>query len=257
MGGAILHGVIKGGVEPAGIVIYDVHEETLKRRSHTYNVRAAKTQAEAVRGADVVVMAVKPYQIVETLREVGGAGRPIFVSVAAGVSLQTMEQELGDGAKVVRVMPNTPATVGEAMTAVCRGKNVSDRELESVCGIFELFGKSAVVGEGLINVSAGIGGCAPAYVYMFIEALADAGVLHGLARADAYTFAAQSVMGAAKMVLETGAHPGELKDAVCSAGGATIEAVAALERNAFRGIVTDAVTAAVDKMHRMGNTTKV
>jgi len=171
---------------------------------------------------------------------------PLFISVAAGVTIADMETG-GEDIRVVRTMPNTPAVVGEAMTAICGGSSTNDADLAAACEIFGMFGKTAVVDEGLLEAVAGISGCAPAYVYMFIEALADAGVLHGMPRKDSYTFAAQAVLGAAKMVLETGHHPGALKDAVCSPGGATIEAVAELERQGFRGAVIDAVDAAVHK----------
>ncbi len=153
----------------------------------------------------------------------------IIVSIAAGKTIAAIEKAFGKEIKLVRAMPNTPALVGEAMSALCVNAHVTEAELSEVQAIFNSFGKAEVVPEASLTP---LWACPvpPAYVYLFIEAMADAAVADGMPRAQAYKFAAQSVYGAAKMVLETGRHPGELKDAVCSPGGTTIEAVAALER---------------------------
>ena len=148
-------------------------------------------------------------------------------------------------------MPNTPAMVGEAMSALCPNENVTDDEVCVVKEIFESFGVAEVVSEALIDAVIGISGSSPAYVYMFIEAMADAAVIGGMPRAKAYTFAAQAVLGSAKMVLETGIHPGQLKDMVCSPGGTTIEAVAELERQGMRSAVIEAVKVCMDKSRKM------
>ncbi|MCL2616807.1 MAG: pyrroline-5-carboxylate reductase [Defluviitaleaceae bacterium] len=254
MGGAILQGVLAGGMPASQISIFDTNEDMLSRQAQAYGVHSAPSAAELAKHCDIVIIAVKPYGVASLLRDLASSAadtRTIYVSVAAGVTIADMEGALGSGAIAVRTMPNTPAAVGEAMTAVCAGANVSAQDLELVREVLGLFGKTVVLGEHLLEAATGISGCAPAYVYLFIEALADAGVMHGLSRADAYTFAAQAVLGAGKMVLESGRHPGALKDAVCSPGGPTITAIAALERSGFRGAVINAVDAAVDKAVRM------
>ena len=148
-------------------------------------------------------------------------------------------------------MPNTPALVVEAMSAVCFNTNMTENDKKIVLDMLRSFGKAEVVPESMMDAVVGVSGSSPAYVYMFIEAMADAAVMHGMPRAQAYTFAAQSVLGAAKMVLETGKHPGELKDNVCSPGGTTIEAVAALEQNGLRAAVIDAIDVCVKKSQEM------
>ena len=171
----------------------------------------------------------------------------MIVSIAAGKTIAAIEDSFGKPVKLVRAMPNTPALVGEAMSALCVNQNVTPEELKEVQALFNSFGKSEVISESLIGVS----GSSPAYVYMFIEAMADAAVADGMPRAQAYKFAAQSVYGSAKMVLETGKHPGELKDAVCSPAGTTIEAVAALEAGGFRNTVISAQRACSQKSRDM------
>jgi len=246
MGGAILDGILAEGVAPEQVFVYDTDSERVAQAVGR-GVKAAKSVKDIAINCDIIILAVKPGKIVSAIQDLNNKDKlPLFISVAAGVTIADMETG-GEDIRVVRTMPNTPAVVGEAMTAICGGSGTNDADLAAACEIFGMFGKTAVVDEGLLEAVAGISGCAPAYVYMFIEALADAGVLHGMPRKDSYTFAAQAVLGAAKMVLETGHHPGALKDAVCSPGGATIEAVAELERQGFRGAVIDAVDAAVHK----------
>ena len=161
------------------------------------------------------------------------------------------EIEARDDVKVVRAMPNTPALIGEGMSALCANDLVTAEELTEVKSFFDSFGKSEIVPESLMDAVVGVSGSSPAYVYLFIEAMADAAVADGMPRSQAYKFAAQSVLGAAKMVLETGKHPGELKDAVCSPGGTTIEAVQALEAGGFRNTVITAQRTCSKKSHDM------
>ena len=148
-------------------------------------------------------------------------------------------------------MPNTPALVMEGCTGICAGADVTEEELERIVGLMEAFGKASVVPERLMDVVVGVSGSSPAYVFMFIEAMADEAVAAGMPRKQAYEFAAQSVLGSAKMVLETGKHPGELKDMVCSPGGTTIEAVKVLEEKGFRAAVMDAMEACIEKSKNM------
>ena len=158
--------------------------------------------------------------------------------------------------KIVRAMPNTPALVGQGMAALSRNAAVSDGELEAARALFAAVGKAEEVDESLMDAVVGVSGSSPAYAYLFIEALADGAVAQGMPRKQAYTFAAQSVLGAAAMVLSTGQHPGELKDMVCSPGGTTIEAVKVLEKSGFRSAVQSAVTAAAEKSRAMARTEK-
>lgn len=154
--------------------------------------------------------------------------------------------------KIVRTMPNTPALVGEGITGVCKNELVTEEELSYICKIFSGFGKAEVLSEKLMDVVVSVSGSSPAYVFLFIEAMADAAVADGMPRAQAYKFAAQAVYGSAKMVLETGKHPGELKDMVCSPGGTTIEAVRVLEEKGFRSSVIEAMKACVKVAKELG-----
>ena len=162
-----------------------------------------------------------------------------------------LEEKFGGKRKIIRTMPNTPALVGEGITAVCPNDNISTEELQSVCKILESFGRAEVIQESMMDAVIAVSGSSPAYVFLFIEAMADAAVAEGMPRATAYQFAAQSVLGSARMVLETGKHPGELKDMVCSPAGTTIEAVRVLEREGLRGSVMECMRACADKSRNM------
>ena len=171
----------------------------------------------------------------------------IVVSIAPGKKLTWIEGLFEKPLKIVRTMPNTPALVGEGMSCVCGNAKCSSEDVDTVCRIFAGFGKTEIVEEDMIDVVVGVSGSSPAYVFMFIEAMADAAVADGMPRAQAYRFAAQAVLGSAKMVLETGKHPGELKDMVCSPKGTTIEAVRVLEEKGLRSAVFEAMKACVKK----------
>ena len=175
----------------------------------------------------------------------------MIVMIAAGQTIAVNEARFGRNIKIVRAMPNTPALVGEGMAALCANSYVTGEEKDEVREIFESFGKAEFVAENMMDVVAGVSGSSPAYVYMFIEALADGAVLQGMPRQQAYTFAAQAVLGSARMVLETGMHPGALKDMVCSPGGTTIEAVASLEQDGLRAAVIRAVDVCTEKSKAM------
>ena len=177
--------------------------------------------------------------------------KKIIISIAPGKTLAWLEEQFGKKVKLVRCMPNTPALVGEGMTGVCCNEEVSDAEMQDVLKILESCGKAEMLPERLIDVVVSVSGSSPAYVFMFIEAMADAAVAQGMPRKQAYQFAAQAVLGSAKLVLETGMHPGELKDMVCSPAGSTIEGVRILEKNGFRGAVFEALKGAADKGKKM------
>ena len=177
--------------------------------------------------------------------------RKIIVSIAPGKTLDWLFGQFGKKVKLVRCMPNTPALVGEGMTGVCSNEAVTEGELEMVLRILESCGRAEVLPERLMDAVVSVSGSSPAYVFLFIEAMADAAVADGMPRAQAYRFAAQAVLGSAKLVLETGKHPGELKDMVCSPGGTTIEAVRVLEEKGMRSAVMEAMKACTAKGRQM------
>ena len=177
----------------------------------------------------------------------------IIISIAPGITIDSVNEKLGGDRRIVRAMPNTPALIGEGMTGVCYDKKLfEETEKQMISNFFESFGMMEIVPEYMMNAVVCISSSAPAYIYMFIEALADGGVACGLPRAKAQEYAAQMVLGSAKLVLESGKHPGELKDAVCSPGGSTIQGVRVLEEHGLRGAVMDAVIASYNKTKEMG-----
>ena len=254
MAGAIIGGIIKSNLVESQNVIASAKTMTnLNKLKDEYNINVTLDAREVVKNSDIVFMAVKPNifdGVLESVKDLIGDEK-IVVSIAAGKSISSMENIIGDDKKIIRTMPNTPALVNEGMSALCPNKNIEDEELKIVKGILDSFGKSEVVGEYLIDSVIGVSGSSPAYVFIFIEAMADAAVVGGMPRKQAYNFAAQSVLGAAKMVLESGKHPGELKDMVCSPGGTTIEAVKVLENEGMRSSVINAVCACIEKSKEM------
>ncbi|MEG0868321.1 MAG: pyrroline-5-carboxylate reductase [Hafnia sp.] len=254
MGKAILGGLVASKLIPAeNITVYNRSAKSVEAISQEFGSRGANSADEVAKEADVLIVGVKPNMMANILGEIRDALKPnaIIVSIAAGVTLETLEFALKDGQKVVRVMPNTPALVNAGMSSITPNKQVSEDESALIVEIFSSFGRAEIVPEYLIHSVVGVSGSAPAYVFMFIEAMADAAVLGGMPRAQAYQFAAQAVMGSAKMVLETGKHPGELKDMVCSPGGTTIEAVKVLEQKGLRAAVMDAMQSCMAKSEEM------
>lgn len=254
MGQAMIKGLIASGLYPAeNIVVYDAYQPLLTGLVTELKITAAPSPAAAVSQVETVIFAVKPYVLPELLTSLKDqlTNQQLLISVAAGVPLAVIEEKIGADRRIVRVMPNTPALVGAGMSAVAKNATASQEDQEAVLQIFRSFGKAEAVGEQLIDAVIGVSGSAPAYVYLFIEALADGGVLEGLSRPQAYEFAAQTVLGAAKMVLETGEHPGALKDNVSSPGGTTIAAIKVLEDHGFRAAVINAVQAAAAKNREM------
>lgn len=209
---------------------------------------AAASEAEAARDCELVLLAVKPIMMPEVLEKIAPVitENQIIVSIAVGLTIESYAAVLGVDKKIVRAMPNTPAAVQAGMTAFCFGENVTAEEQKLVLDLFALAGETVVLPERLMNAVSALTGSSPAYVYMFIEAMADGGCYAGIPRAEAYKLAAQAVLGAAKMVLETGKHPGQLKDEVCSPGGTTIRAVAELEKGGMRSSVIEAIKSCVD-----------
>lgn len=254
MAGAIIGGIVKSDLlESKSIMASNPTEEKLKTIKEKYNILTTKDNKEVASFSDILFLAVKPHLYTNVMEEIKASlkDNSIVIVIAAGITLKFMEEALGSSRKIVRTMPNTPAMVGEGLTAICPNRNITDAELNIVMSIFESFGKAEILEERLMDVVPSVSGSSPAYVYMFIEALGDGAVLRGIPRSKAYTMAAQAVLGAAKMVLETGKHPGELKDDVCSPGGTTIEAVYSLEKNNFRGTVIEAMESCTEKTLKM------
>ena len=255
MAKAMIGGIVTSGLAaPSHVIAANPSAPKLDALQNEFAIRTVQNDnAAAAAQADVVVLSVKPHFYETVIAEIKDVICPdtIVVMIAAGQTIAANEARFGKPVKLARVMPNTPALVGEAMSAVCFNAQMSADDQAIVLQLLRSFGKAEIVPESMMDTVTGVSGSSPAYVYLFIEAMADAAVLHGMPRAQAYTFAAQSVLGAAKMVLETGTHPGALKDAVCSPGGTTIEAVAALERSGMRAAVIDAIDACVKKSRDM------
>ena len=253
MGGAIIAGLIRNGSAPADIAAADHSEAARKRAEEMYGIRTYAENAEAVQGADVVLLAVKPQFAPDVLRELQPVltDDQLVISIIAGKKLAFLEEGLGEDKRIIRVMPNTPALIGQGMAGFCPNKNATKEDKKSAERILTAIGMAEEVPERLMDVVTSVGGSAPAFVYMFIEALADAAVLDGMPRNLAYTFAAQTVRGSAQLVLEGGKHPGELKDMVCSPGGTTIEGVRVLEERGFRAAVIEAAHAAAEKSSKL------
>lgn len=256
MSKAIIGGLVSSGlVKAENIWVYDHKLATNQAMHQQHGITAADSAQEVAKQADILFAAVKPDVILNVLKDVSGILNKdtVVVSIAAGVTLDSLASVLGHDRKLVRVMPNTPALVNEGMTSVTPNVLVTKEEADEILQIFNGFGKAHLVPEYLIHSVVGVSGSAPAYVFMFIEAMADAAVLGGMPRAQAYQFAAQAVKGSAQMVLETGKHPGELKDMVCSPGGTTIEAVRVLEEKGFRSAVMEAMQQCMAKSKSMSD----
>ncbi|MBU3129043.1 pyrroline-5-carboxylate reductase [Clostridium tagluense] len=255
MAQAMIGGIVKSNLVPSKKVIgSNPSDRSLNKVKEEYNILVTKDNVEVAKFSDILILAVKPYKYFDVIHEIKPYLKKdvVIITIAAGITLESMGSALGDCAKVIRTMPNTPALVGEGMSALCANKNITKEELQDVVSIFESFGKVEILEENLIEIVPAVSGSSPAYVYMFIEALGDGAVLQGMPRDKAYRMAAQAVLGAAKMVLETGEHPGKLKDNVCSPGGTTIEAVYTLEKNNFRGSVISAMESCTEKAIKMG-----
>lgn len=254
MGEAMLAGILKAGLAaPSAIMISRTKEMPLKELKNKYCVNISLNNAEVASFSDIIILAVKPNKYLDIIKEIKAAVKKdaLIISIAAGVTIETIEKAFERDVKVIRSMPNTPALVGEGMSALTPSSLVDENELKEALAIFESFGKAEIIEEKLMDMIPSVSGSSPAYVFMFIEALADGAVLRGMPREKAYKFASQAVLGAAKMVLETGEHPGSLKDKVCSPGGTTIEAVYTLEENNFRGSVIAAMESCTKKAEEM------
>lgn len=251
MASAIINGIcLKNLAAPSDICVSDKDDAKLADFAKK-GIVTTQSNSDCADFGDVIIIAVKPNIVAKIAPEIKDEAKSkLVVSIAAGVSSDSLKKMIKSD-RVVRIMPNTPALVGEGMTAVCKTDGTSDEDIQTVCKIFDSVGKTVVIPESQIDAVTAVSGSGPAYIYMVIEAMADGGVLCGLTREDAYALAAQTVLGSAKTVLETGIHPGKLKDAVCSPGGTTIEAVKVLEEKGLRSAFIDAVVACRDKSEKM------
>lgn len=255
MGSAILRGLINAQYITADdMAICDLSARKLEELSDEFpGLTCTESDVELAEMCDVIVLAVKPQYLEETVAHIFDVlSTKAVISIAAGWTVNQLAELLeGSGATYLRVMPNTPAMVGEGMTAICDDTTFDQDDFDFAKGIFDAIGRTVVLPEKLFDGAIAISGSSPAYVFMMIEAMADAGVKEGLPRAIAYEMAAQTLLGSALMVLQTGTHPAALKDAVCSPAGTTIEAVEELERKGFRAAIMDAMKCCAEKSRIM------
>ena len=249
-GGMAQSGLVKG----RQLIASDLVPKALKAFAKATGGKSLKTNSDVLRKADVVIIAVKPHQIINLLSDLASEAKShhLFISIAAGVTLEQLEESLGGKARVIRVMPNTPALVGEGAAGFARGTHAKAADAKLTQQILEAVGVAVEVPERLINAVTGLSGSGPAYGFQIIEAMSDGAVAAGLPRELATPLAAQTLLGAAKMVLETGEHPGKLKDMVTSPGGTTIEGLHEMEAAGVRDGLMNAVRAATDKAANLG-----
>ncbi|HEV2455734.1 MAG TPA: pyrroline-5-carboxylate reductase [Verrucomicrobiae bacterium] len=241
---------------PKDVIAADPYESARKHFTEDTGAKATASNADAATFADVLILATKPDQVAAALAEahepLKGKKNYLLISIAAGVTISRLEGALPAGARVIRAMPNTPALIGESASAFAPGSSATPADAELAKKLLSAVGIAFQVKESLLDAVTGLSGSGPAYVYQFIEALSDGGVASGLPRDIATRLSAQTVLGAARMVLQTGQHPGALKDQVASPGGTTIEGLHELEKGKMRGTVMSAVRAATDKSKKLG-----
>lgn len=255
MGTALAKGFMHAGLVKADqIMASDPVEAARKSFGQETGSKLAKSNAEVAKFANVLLLAVKPDQVGTVLSEIRGdfTDQHLLISIAAGVPIARLEAGLDASARIIRVMPNTPALVGASATAYALGKSALPEDSQLAQKLFSAVGTSFLVKESLLDAVTGLSGSGPAYIYMMIEGLSDGGVAAGLPRDISTKLAAQTVLGSAKMVLETGLHPGALKDMVTSPGGTTIEGVHELEKGKVRAALMNAVRAATEKSKKLG-----
>jgi pyrroline-5-carboxylate reductase len=255
MATALARGFVRAEIAfPREIIASARSAATRKSFGAETDAKVTASNADVLKFANIIFLGVKPVQVAEVLTEQSEnfTSQHLLISIAAGVTLAKLEAALPAGVRVIRVMPNTPALVGEGASAFALGKNATAADGELARKLLSAVGVALPVKENLLDAVTGLSGSGPAYVYQFIEALSDGGVASGLPRDIATKLAAQTVLGAAKMVLETGQHPGALKDQVTSPGGTTIEGLHALEKGKLRATVISAVRAATEKSKKLG-----
>ena len=244
MATAMMGGIIKNQIVPAEEIIgADLSAPGREKAKANLGIHVTEKNTDVVEKAEVIVLSVKPQFYEDVICEIrdGITENQMIITIAPGKTLAWLEEKFGKPVKIVRTMPNTPAMVGEGMTAACRNTYVTEEDMDRAVALLKGFGRVEIVPERLMDAVVSTSGSSPAYVFMLIEAMGDAAVSGGMPRQQAYQFAAQAVLGSAQMVLETGKHPGELKDMVCSPAGTTIEAVRVLEERGFKSAVFEAM----------------
>lgn len=255
MAEALIKGLLRAGVAaPEEILCSDRRTDRLQDLARTYGVRTTGDNRAAATEAGIVLLSVKPQVMNKVLDEIAPAldQKKLVVSIAAGVPLAAIERKVGHGIRMVRTMPNTPALVGAGATAIAAGEHATEADLIQARALFDAVGKTVVVDEPLLDAVTGLSGSGPAYVFLVIEALADAGVKVGLDRRTAQDLAAHTVLGSAKLLIETGEHPGKLKDQVTSPGGTAIAGLHTLEAGGLRTTLMNAVEVATKRAHELG-----
>lgn len=254
MGKAMVLGLLKDKeINSSDILISTRTEKSGSKITEETGIKYTLNNCDVAKFADILFLAVKPNMYESVINEIKDIIKDnvIVVTIAAGIKLSSVEGWFEKEVKIVKTMPNTPAMVGEGMSAICANKLVEEKELEYLCSLYNNFGKYEILAEKDFHAFIALCGSSPAYVFMFIEAMADAAVKLGIPRAKAYIMAEQSILGSAKLALETGKHPGELKDMVCSPGGTTIDAVVELETKGFRNSVISAMEKCAEKSKNM------
>lgn len=259
MGSALLRRIVKNDINHEfDLSAFDTNTSLLNTITNELNIKEEINSKNLVKNCDIIFLAIKPQYCEAVLKNIRLELTPdkILVSIVVGLSTYYMKSILGNKARIVRTMPNTPALVGEGMTLVSWDESIDNVEKNAIIQLLSWSGKVEAMDESLMSEVTALTGSSPAYVFMLIEAMADGAVKWGINRNQAYRLAAQAVLGSAKMVLETGQHPGELKDMVCSPGGTTIEAVAALEREGLRNAIIAAMDECTKKAREIGSTNK-
>jgi pyrroline-5-carboxylate reductase len=255
MAEALIKGLLRAEVaDPQEVLCTDRRKERGIELTARYGVRFDTSNAKAAELADVIVLSVKPQVMNHLLEEIAPALNPtkLVISIAAGVPIEAIERKVGHGVRIIRTMPNTPALVGAGATALSPGKHATEADLEQAKSLFDAIGKAVIVDEPLLDAVTGLSGSGPAYVFLIIEALSDAGVKVGLPRYTAQELAAQTVLGSARLLIETGEHPGRLKDQVTSPGGTAIAGLHTLEAGGLRTTLMNAVEAATKRSKELG-----
>lgn len=254
MASAIIDGILKSGnVDATNIFGSDNFEGARMRAKERFGMQICESNLKVAETVDVLFLAVKPQFLDGVLQEISSVvtSDKLVICMAAGKTISWLEERFLEGTKVVRIMPNTSAIVGESCTALCKGTFATSADVDAAGRLCQTFGSTYVVNENLMDVFGAIGGASPAFAFLYMEALADGAVANGMPRQMAYEIAAQATMGAAKLMKESKKHPGELKDMVCSPGGTTIEGVSALEKNGLRAGVIEAICACVEKSRKL------
>ena len=250
MGSAMIRGFLKAGLmQPQDMIASDLRDNALQELKRSTSINITSDNSAVVQRSQVIIFAVKPDQVENTLKEVASSitVEHLVVSVAAGISISTFEKHLPSGVPVIRVMPNVPALIGEGMTALALGSKAGKDDQETAEALFSALGKVLTVQESELDAVTGISGCGPAYMVIILEALADGGVKMGLSRQVALQLAVQTMIGTARMIQATTEHPASLKDRVCSPGGSTISGVHVLENGGLRGLLISAVEASTKR----------